>query len=112
MAAEPCRDSVCIAALLETVFDWFIQPVALVGGMGDRAVLGPQPGGEFTLLFANGEAVQGRYLEVDGPGHLVISWARGASDHFPPDASTHDVRFASGGGRDKGVYRGFRSARG
>ena len=32
------------------VFEYFTKPDALsFGGMGDRAVLDPRPGGEFTL---------------------------------------------------------------
>jgi len=58
--------------------------------MGERAVLDPRPGGEFTLFFGS-NAVRGRYLELDRPRRLVISWGRGGSAEFPPEASTLEV---------------------
>jgi uncharacterized protein YndB with AHSA1/START domain len=58
--------------------------------MGERAVLDPRPGGEFTLFFGS-NAVRGRYLELERPRRLVISWGRGGSAEFPPEASTLEV---------------------
>ena len=78
------------------VFDYFTRPEALVRWMGERAVLDPRPGGEFTLFFG-GNSVRGRYVEVDRPSHLVISWGRGGSDEFPPDSSTLEVTLAPEG---------------
>jgi uncharacterized protein YndB with AHSA1/START domain len=90
MPAEPYRASLYIAAAPERVFAYFTQPEAVVRWLGERAILDPQPGGEFTLVFDSG-SVQGRYLAVDPPRHLVISWGRGGSDQFPPGASTLEV---------------------
>jgi uncharacterized protein YndB with AHSA1/START domain len=78
------------------VFDYFIRPEALVRWMGDRAFLDPRPGGEFTLFF-EGSSVRGRYLEVDPPQHVVISWGRGGSREFPPESSTLEVTLAPEG---------------
>lgn len=58
--------------------------------MGDRAILDPRPGGRFTLFFGN-TSVEGRYLELDPPRRVVITWGRGGSETFPPDASTLEV---------------------
>lgn len=58
--------------------------------MGDRAILDPRPGGEFTLFFG-ANSVQGRYVELDPPTRLVISWGRGGSAEFPPSSSTLEV---------------------
>jgi uncharacterized protein YndB with AHSA1/START domain len=106
--AEPYRDSIFIEADPDCVFDYFTQPEALVRWMGDRAVLDPRPGGEFTL-FINGRCVQGRYVEVDRPRRLVISWGRRGSRHMPPFSSTLEVSFASEGGgtRVSVVHRGL-----
>jgi len=72
------------------VFDYFTKPEALVRWMGDRAFLDPRPGGEFTLSFG-GNTVRGRYMEVDAPSRVVISWGRGGSYEFPPHSSTLEV---------------------
>jgi uncharacterized protein YndB with AHSA1/START domain len=58
--------------------------------MGDYAVLDPRPGGEFTLDI-NGVPVRGRYLDVDPPRRLVISWGHAGSQRLPPGASTVEV---------------------
>jgi len=81
---------VYIAARPRLVFDYFTRPEALVRWMGDLAVLDPRPGGEFTVFFG-GRSVRGRYLELDPPRRLVISWGRGGSAEFPPEVSTLEV---------------------
>lgn len=90
MAPEPYAASVHIAARPELVFDHFTRPEAIVRWMGDYAVLDPRPGGEFTLDI-NGVPVRGRYLEVEPPRRLLISWGHAGSKRLPPGASTLEV---------------------
>lgn len=97
MAAEPFRDSIHVEAAPDLVFDYFTRAEALVRWMGDRAVLDPRPGGEFTLLFDD-RRVEGRYVEVDRPRRLVITWGRRGSRELPPFSSTLEVTFAPEGG--------------
>ncbi len=108
MAAEPYRDSIHIEADPDLVFDYFTQPEALVRWMGDRAVLDPKPGGEFTLWFAE-RCVEGRYVEIDRPRRLVISWGRHGSREMPPFSSTLEVDFTPevGGTRVSIVHSGL-----
>jgi uncharacterized protein YndB with AHSA1/START domain len=94
--AEPYRDSIHIDAEPEVVFDYFTKPESLVQWMSDRAVLDPRPGGEFTLFFDD-RCVQGRYLEIDRPRRLVITWGRRGSREMPPFSSTLEVSFAPEG---------------
>src|SRR5262249_29945473 len=96
VGAEPYRDSIHIEADPEQVFDYFTQPEALVRWMGDRAVLDPRPGGEFTLFFDD-RCVEGRYVEVSRPRRLVISWGRRGSRELPPCSSTLEVSFTPEG---------------
>lgn len=93
MAVEPYRDSIYIDADPDLVFDYFTQPEALVRWMGDRAVLDPRPGGEFTLYFDD-RCVQGRYAVLDRPHRLVITWGRLGSRELPPFSSTLEVSLA------------------
>jgi uncharacterized protein YndB with AHSA1/START domain len=90
VAAEPYTASVHIAAGPEHVFDYFTRAEAIVRWMGDYAVLDPRPGGEFTLDI-NGVPVRGRYLEVEPPRRLLISWGHAGSERLPPGASTLEV---------------------
>jgi len=96
VTAEPYRDTIYIAALPEVVFEYFTKPEALVLWMGDSAVLDPRAGGEFTLHFGE-RCVEGRYLEVDVPRRLVISWGRRGSSSFPPQTSTLEVLLSQEG---------------
>ena len=97
MTADPYRDSIHIAADPEVVFDYFTDAAALTRWMGDRAVVDPRPGGQFTIFFGD-RRVQGRYLELDRPRRLVISWGRAGSLAFPPGASVLEVTLTPLGG--------------
>ena len=90
MTADPYRDSIHIAAEPDQVFEYFTSATALARWMGDRAVVDPRPGGQFTLFFGDRQ-VQGRYLELDRPWRLVISWGRLGSANFPPGTSVLEV---------------------
>lgn len=90
MPAEPYTASVHIAAEPERVFEYFTRPEAMIRWMSRRAVLDPQPGGVFELDFHRAQ-VRGRYLTVDPPKRIVISWGHEGSDLLPPGASTLEV---------------------
>jgi uncharacterized protein YndB with AHSA1/START domain len=108
VAAEPYCDSIYIAAAPAVVFEYFTNPEALARWMGDRAILDPRPGGRFVVFFGD-KSVQGRYLELDPPRRLVITWGRGGSPTFPPDASTLEVTLTpeAGGTRVAIVHSGL-----
>ncbi len=87
---EAYRGGIHIAADPDRVFDYFTDATRLARWMGDRAVVDPRPGGEFTLHI-DGGPIAGRYLEVDRPRRVVISWGRAGSAGFPPGISTLEV---------------------
>jgi uncharacterized protein YndB with AHSA1/START domain len=90
MAADPYRDSIYINAEPSVVFDYFTKAEALARWMGDRAILDPRPGGQFIVFF-EARAVEGRYVELDAPTRLVISWGRAGSRELAPESSTLEV---------------------
>jgi len=98
MPAEPITATVHIEAPPERVFEYFTRPEALLRWMGEHAVLVPTPGGEFTVDI-RGVPVRGRYLEVEPPWRLLISWGHAGSDRLPPGTSRLEVRLhpAAGG---------------
>ena len=108
MTAEPYRDSIHIEAVPEVVFEYFTRPEALVQWMGDRAEVEPKPGGRFKLWFEE-RCVEGRYIEVDRPRRLVISWGRRGSREMPPFSSTLEVVLSpeDGGTRVSIVHSGL-----
>ena len=97
MEAEPYRDSIYIAATPDAVFDYFTRPELLVRWMGDDALLEPRPGGLFRLVIGP-RTVEGRYLSVDRPHRVVISWGRRGSRQLPPGKSVLEVNLEAEGG--------------
>ena len=96
MTAEPIRATVHIQAPPDRVFEHFTRPEALLLWMGEHAVLDPEPGGEFAVDI-RGVPVRGRYLEVEPPSRLLISWGHAGSDRLPPGASLLEVRLRPAG---------------
>jgi uncharacterized protein YndB with AHSA1/START domain len=90
VTAAPYRASVDIAAPPEAVYPYLTRPEAIVSWMGDHAVLDAVPGGVFHLDI-NGVPVRGRYLELDPPHRLLISWGHAGSDRLPPGSSTVEI---------------------
>jgi uncharacterized protein YndB with AHSA1/START domain len=106
--AEPYTASVRIAAAPEHVFAFFTEPASMVRWMGEYAVLDATPGGEFTVDI-QGVPVRGRYLEVEPPHRLLISWGHAGSERLPPGASTVEVllRAVDGGTEVQIVHAGL-----
>jgi uncharacterized protein YndB with AHSA1/START domain len=98
MPAEAHAASIHIDAEPERVYEHFTNPEAIVRWMGDYAALEPTPGGRFTVDI-NGVPVRGRYLELEPPRRVVISWGHAGSERLPPGSSTVEVTFtpAEGG---------------
>jgi len=90
VVADPYRGSIQIAAEPDFVFDYFTKAEALARWMGDLAIVDPRPGGQFTIVFGD-RSVEGRYLEVERPKRLVISWGRAGSTEFPPESSVLEI---------------------
>lgn len=96
MATEPVTASVFVEAPPARVYEYFTRPEAIVRWMGDYALLEPSPNGRFTL-DVRGAPVRGRYLELDPPHRLLISWGYAGSERLPPGASTVEVRLTADG---------------
>ena len=96
MTAEPIRAQIRIDAPPERVWEFFTRPEAIIRWMGEYAALTPEPGGEFTVNV-KGAPVRGRYLELDPPHRLLLSWGYAGSAELPPGASTVEVRLVPDG---------------
>jgi uncharacterized protein YndB with AHSA1/START domain len=96
MTAEPLRAQVRIDAPPERVWEFFTRPEAVIAWMGEHAALAPRPGGEFAVDI-KGAPVRGRYLELDPPRRLLLSWGYAGSAELPPGASTVEVRLVPDG---------------
>jgi uncharacterized protein YndB with AHSA1/START domain len=90
VSAPSYGTSVDIAAPPEAVYPYLTRAEAIVAWMGDYAVLDAVPGGVFHLDI-NGVPVRGRYLELDPPHRLLLSWGHAGSDRLPPGSSTVEI---------------------
>jgi uncharacterized protein YndB with AHSA1/START domain len=96
MAAEPVAATVFIAAAPARVYEYFTRPESIVRWMGEYALLDPRPDGRLSL-DVRGAPVRGRYLTLEPPHRLVISWGYAGSERLPPGASTVEVRLIAEG---------------
>ena len=84
--AEPYATEVDIHAPVEEVFRHLTDPAAMIRWMGQHAALDPTPGGTFNIDI-NGIPVRGRYLTVDPPRRVVVTWGIAGSQDLPPGST-------------------------
>ena len=78
--------TVDLNAPVREVFRHLTYPAAMIRWMGQHATLEPVPGGAFEVDI-NGVPVRGRYLEIDAPRRVVVSWGVAGSTGLPPGAT-------------------------
>ena len=65
--------------------------------MGVAAELDPRPGGSFRLTVDDEHVVAGRYLEVERPHRVSLSWGWEGSEHVPPGSTTVEITLRAEG---------------
>jgi uncharacterized protein YndB with AHSA1/START domain len=108
IVSELFATEVDLPAPAEEVFRHLTDPVAMVRWMGQHATLRPVPGGAFEIDI-NGVPVRGRYLELDPPRRVLVSWGVAGNPALPP--GTTQVEFTltptPAGTRLRLVHRGL-----
>lgn len=94
MVVAEYRTSIEIAAAPETVFDFLVTVKGMTAWMGQHADLDPQTGGLFAVDIA-GYAIRGRYLVVERPTRVLVSWGAAGSEDLPPGTSSADFRLTA-----------------
>ena len=75
-----------LPAPIDEVFRHLTEPAAMTRWMGQHATLSPAVGGAFEVDI-NGVPVRGRYLEIDPPRRVVVSWGVAGNSELPPGAT-------------------------
>ena len=87
-----------VAARPETVFAFWTDPERMARWMGRDIRLDPRPGGALRIDYNGSDIVSGRFVEVDPPTRIVLTWGWEApGDPTPPGASTVEVDFVPDG---------------
>jgi uncharacterized protein YndB with AHSA1/START domain len=86
MSEGTFETTVDLNAPVQEVFRHLTEPAAMIRWMGQHATLEPVPGGAFEVDI-NGVPVRGRYLEIDAPRRVVVSWGVAGSTGLPPGAT-------------------------
>lgn len=76
------------------VFDYLTTEAGMTAWMGQHAELDPQPGGGFAVDIA-GYPIRGRYLHVEAPTRVVVSWGVAGSADLPAGASTVEFKLTA-----------------
>jgi uncharacterized protein YndB with AHSA1/START domain/DNA-binding transcriptional ArsR family regulator len=84
--SELFATEVDLPAPAEEVFRHLTDPAAMIRWMGQHATLRPVPGGAFEIDI-NGVPVRGRYLELDPPRRVLVSWGVAGNPALPPGAT-------------------------
>jgi uncharacterized protein YndB with AHSA1/START domain len=84
--AEPFETELDIDAPVEEVYRHLTDQGAMIRWMGQHARLDPVPGGTFEIDI-NGVPVRGRYVEVDPPRRVVLSWGMAGNAELPPGST-------------------------
>lgn len=92
-SAEPLVLTEQIAAPVEAVFDFLVDPTKLSRWMG-IADIDPQPGGHFQLDVGENRAV-GTYLRVDPPHSVAFTWGWEDHDAVPPGSTVVTISLRS-----------------
>lgn len=80
-----------VAASPETVFAYFVDPEKHRRWMGTEAELNPRPGGVYRLNVNGRNVVLGRYVELDPPRRIVLTWGWEDHDAVPPGSTTVEI---------------------
>jgi uncharacterized protein YndB with AHSA1/START domain len=79
------------------VFAYLTTPERFVEWMGIGAELNPTPGGEFRLNVDGEHFASGRYLEVEPPFRLVMTWGWEGSSDMGPGSTTVEITLVPDG---------------
>jgi uncharacterized protein YndB with AHSA1/START domain len=102
---------VTIAASLETVWEFLVDPGKATRWMGMTASFDPRPGGEYVDNVIPGHTARGEFVELDPPRRLVFTWGwdpgHDGANAVPPGSSTIEIELVPVGEGTKLSFRHY-----
>jgi uncharacterized protein YndB with AHSA1/START domain len=86
-----------IAANLETVWEFLVEPDKMTRWMGTSATLEAHVGGLYRCDVIPGRTALGEVIEVDAQRRLVFTWGWENNDGVPPGSSTIEIELTPQG---------------
>jgi uncharacterized protein YndB with AHSA1/START domain len=80
-----------IAASLETVFGFLIDPTLMARWIGEEHELDPHPGGIFRVALRTGAVARGAYEEIVPYRRVAFTWGWEGRDDLPPGKSLVEI---------------------
>ena len=79
------------------MFAYLTDPARFVEWMGIGAELDPKPGGAFRIDVDGEHFASGRYVEVEPPHRVVMTWGWEGSDQVGPGSTTVEITLVPDG---------------
>lgn len=87
-----------IAASPVTVFSFLVEPAKFSAWMGVGAELDPRPGGRVRIDVDGEHIAVGKFVAVDPPHRLVMTWGWESNAAVPPGSTTVEITLTADGG--------------
>lgn len=91
MSTDIVNYQLTIDAPRATIFELLTEADGLLQWIAIEAVVEPEPGGVIAWTHENGQAVEGRFLELDRPGRLVFTYGWRDNPTIGPGATLVEV---------------------
>jgi uncharacterized protein YndB with AHSA1/START domain len=86
-----------IAAPPSAVFRYLTESELWARWQGESADLDPRPGGRFEVTMAEGQIVEGEFVEVEPDRRVVVTWGWRGHPRMPGGTTTVEVELVPDG---------------
>ena len=73
------------------MFEYLTDPSKFAEWMGIGAEIDPRPGGAYRINVDNEHFAAGRYIEIDAPRRIVMTWGWEGSEEVGPGSTTVEI---------------------
>jgi uncharacterized protein YndB with AHSA1/START domain len=73
------------------VFEYLTDPIKFAEWMGIGAEIDPRPGGAYRINVDDEHFAAGRYVEIDAPRRIVMTWGWEGRGDLGPGSTTVEI---------------------